>query len=111
MDSKPMDHRRALQILTAGQVFCPAVVPGLGGGGYYVFSGMKVLGHGVTIEAAVADARANGHIENIPPPPPFRAKGREVTRRGEVLFVCPTSTMASRVANALNLYNPNERGI
>ena len=111
MQSKPMDHRRALQILSEAQVFCPAVVPGLGQGGYYVFSAMKILGWGATIEAAVDAARASGFMPDIVPRPPFRANGKEVTRRGEVLITCSSSTLASRVANALNLYNPNERGI
>lgn len=110
-DQKPLDHRRALQLLTASQVFSPAVVPGLGGGGFYVFSGMKVLGHGATIDAALDAARVAGYLPDVPPAPPFRAKGKEVTRRGEVLITCHSSTLAARVANALNLYNPNERGI
>ena len=70
-----------------------------------------MLGHGETIDAALADARANGFIPDVPPLPPYRAKGKEVSRRGEVLITCQTSTLAARVANALNLYNPNERGI
>ena len=106
-----MDHRRALQVLSSAQVFSPAVVPGLGVGGYYIFSGMKVLGHGETIEAALASARAAGHIPDVPTSPPFRAEGSDVTRRGVVLFTCNSYTMASRVANALNVYVPNERGI
>jgi hypothetical protein len=108
---KPLDHRRALQILSSAQVFCPSVVPGLGGGGYYVFSGMKVLGHGATIEAALDAARAAGYMPDVPPLPPYRADGKNVLRRGEVLITCSSYTLASRVANALNVYNPNERGI
>jgi hypothetical protein len=106
-----MDHRRALQILSEAQVFSPAVVPGLGVGGYYIFSGAKVLGHGETIEEALASARASGKMPDIVSRPPFRAHGKEVMRRGEVLITCSSMTLASRVANALNLYNPNERGI
>ena len=111
MENKPLDHRRALQILTSAQVYSPAVAPGLGGGGYYIFSGMRVLGHGATIEAALDAARAAGHVPDVPALPPFRAKGKEVWRRGEVLITCSTYTLASRVANALNVYSPNERGI
>jgi hypothetical protein len=111
MPNKPMDHRRALVVLSEAQVFCPSVVPGLGGGGYYVFSAMKVLGHGPTIEAALDAARASGFMPDLPPRPTFFAKGREVLRRGEVVITCASSTLAARVANALNVYNPNERGI
>jgi hypothetical protein len=106
-----MDHRRALQILTSAQVFCPAVVPDLAHGGYIVFSAMRILGRGPTIEAALDAARSAGEVPNVPALPPFRAQGREVIRRGEVLITCASSTLASRVANALNVYNPNERGI
>jgi hypothetical protein len=108
---KPLDHRRALQLLSSAQVFCPAIVPGLGSGGYYVFSAMKVLGHGGTIDAALADAQASGKMPEIVLRRPFRAQGKTVIRADEVLITCANSTLASRVANALNLYNPNERGI
>jgi hypothetical protein len=108
---KPLDHRRALQLLSSAQVFCPAIVPGLGGGGYYVFSAMKVLGHGETIDAALADAQASGKMPEIVLRRPFRAEGKTVMRADEVLITCVNSTLASRVANALNLYNPNERGL
>lgn len=106
----PMDVRRALQLLTEAQVYAPAVVPGLGLGGFYVFSAAKVLGHGDTIEAALADARARGYIPDIPARPTFRANANEVSRRGEVVASCNSRTMAARIANALNQYNPNERG-
>lgn len=108
---KPMDHRRALQLLASAQVFSPAVVPGLGGGGYYVFSAMKVLGHGATIEEALEDAQASGKMPELVRRRPFRAVGNAVMRADEVLITCSNYTLASRVANALNLYNPNERGI
>lgn len=112
MESKPLDHRRALQVLSSASVFCPAIVPGVaGGGGFYVFSGMKILGHGGTIEEALESARANGFVPDVPPAPPYRANGKEVLRRGEVLITCASMTLAARVANALNVYNPNERGI
>ena len=105
-----MDVRRALQLLTEAQVYAPAVVPGLGQGGYFVFSAAKVLGRGETIDAALADAKARGYLPELPPRPAFLADGVIVTRRGEVVATCNSRTMAARVANALNQYNPNERG-
>lgn len=107
----PMDTRRALQLLTEAQVYAPSVVPGLGVGGYYVFSAGKVLGHGATIDAAMEDAKARGNIPDLPPRPTFHADGKTVTRRGEVVADCNSRTMAARITNALNQYNPNERGI
>jgi len=106
-----MDNRRALQLLTEAQVYAPSVVPGLGRGGFYVFSAARVLGHGETIDEALADARAQGNIPDLPPRPTFHADGMTVTRRGEVMATCSSRTMAARIANALNQYNPNERGI
>ena len=110
-ESKPLVHRRALQLLTEAQIFCPSIVPGLGRGGYFVFSAMRALGHGETIDDAMIDAREKGNIPDLPPRVTFRQNGREVTRRGEVVATCSSYTMAGRIANALNLYNPNERGI
>jgi len=108
-----MDARRARQLLTEAQVYAPAVVPGRGLGGFYVFSSAKELGHGATIEEALEDARAKGYIPDLPPNPAFRAsrKDRTVSRRGEVVATCNSGTMAERIANALNEYNPNERRI
>jgi hypothetical protein len=106
----PMDHRRALQLLSEAQVYAPSVVPGLGQGGFYIFSAAKVLGHGETIEDAFADAKARDNIPDLPPRPTFFAEGKTVLRRGEVVATCVSRTLAARIANALNLYNPNERG-
>jgi hypothetical protein len=105
-----MDNRQALRILTEAGVYLPSVVPGRGVGGFYIFSSMLELGHGETIEAALADARRRGEIPSFPPSPPFRADKREVSRAGEVIAVASSSTMAQRIANALNLYKPNLRG-
>ena len=46
----------AMQLLHQAQVYMPSVVPGLGRGGFYVFSAAKVLGHGDTIQAAMEAA-------------------------------------------------------
>jgi len=106
-----LTHRRAIELLIHAQVFCPAVVPNLGGGGYIVYSAMKVLGQGETIEAAFGDAKAKGNLPQLPAFPSFRGDGRNVLRRGEVIATASSRTMADRIANALNQYNPNERGI
>jgi hypothetical protein len=80
-------------------------------GGFYIFSSMLELGHGETIEDALADARRRGMIPDIPAGKAFRAERREVTRGDEPVAMASSSTMAQRIANALNLYRPNARGI
>jgi hypothetical protein len=72
---------------------------------------MLEIGHGETIDAALEDARRRGEIPDIPPSPPFRAERREVVRKGETVAIAGSSTMAQRIANALNLYKPNARGV
>lgn len=108
-----MEHRRAMEILSEARVFMPAVVPGLGdSSGYVVFSAMRVLGRGQTIDEAIKAALASGLVEPVTSPQPrFRADKNEVSTRGEVVAVCKSRTFASRVANALNVYQPNERGM
>ena len=109
--NKPLDHRRALDLLFEAQVYAPAIVPGRGLGGYYVFSGARELGHGETLAAALEDARANGNMPDLPARPMFRSVGKDVIRRGEVVAKCSSYTVAARIAHALNQYTPNERGI
>lgn len=106
-----MDNRRAIHLLTQSAVFLPAVVPGLGSGGFYVFSSLKVLGHGETIDAAMWAAKEYWH--NNPQRPTFRAVDLEVfaDRGDRIVATASSKTYAQRIANALNLYNPNERGI
>jgi hypothetical protein len=87
------------------------VVPGRGVGGFYIFSSMLEIGHGPTIDAALADARRRGEVEDFPLAPPFLANKREVSRLGEVVAVASSNTMAQRIANALNLYQTNARGM
>lgn len=107
---KSTTHRRALEILARARVHAPAVVPGLGGGGVYIFSAMRVLGHGADIDGALANARESGNILDLPPAPAYRAQSNSVEMRGEIVAHCKTSNLAERIANALNLYQPNERG-
>ena len=59
---KRTTHRRALELLARARVHAPAVVPGLGGGGVYIFSAMRVLGHGADIDGALANARETGNL-------------------------------------------------
>ena len=106
-----MEHRRAVELLMQSQVFCPAVVPDLANGGYIVFSAMRIIGRGQTIDAAVKDARGRGNVPDTPARPLFRGDKFNVTLRDEVVAVAKSRTYADRIANALNQYNPNERGL
>lgn len=99
----------AMQLLQQARVYMPSVVPGLGRGGFYVFSSMKVLGHGVTIQAAMEAAGL------WPPPagrvaPLFAAANYSVMYGDERVAIAESKTMAKRIASALNAYSPNERG-
>ena len=104
-----MVHRRALELLVEARVFCPAVVPDLAHGGFIVFSAMRVLGRGATIDDAMRSAREN--IPASPGRPRYEGDKYNVVLRDEVVCVAKSRTYADRIANALNLYNPNERGI
>jgi hypothetical protein len=106
-----MEHRRAVELLTQAQVFTPAVVPDLANGGFIVFSAMRIIGRGQTIDAAVKDARDRGNVPDVPPRPRYTGAKNEVHLRGEVVAIAKSRTYADRIANALNQYNPNERGI
>jgi hypothetical protein len=71
---------------------------------------MRVIGRGATIADALDAALASGAVEDgTIPAPHFRAERNEVSCRGEVVATCKSRTFASRVANALNVYQPNER--
>lgn len=100
-----------MELLAQAQVFFPAVVPNMGGGGYLVYSAMRRIGIGQDIDSALADARAKGNIPDLPPHPVYRGNGKEVEMRGDVVAVAKSRTYADRIANALNVYNPNERGL
>jgi hypothetical protein len=101
-----------MQLLKQAQVFCPSIVPDLqAGSGYIIFSAMRILGRGPTFEAALDDARDHDNLPDLPPFPAFRGNGLEVQRRGDVVATAVSRTYADRIANALNEYFPNERGI
>ena len=105
-----MDNKRALHILTQAQIYLPSVVPGRALGGWLVFSAARELGRGETVDEAMASARSAGNIPDLPPRPLFLHDGLTVLRHGSVVATTISVTMAKRIANALNLYNPNERG-
>jgi hypothetical protein len=107
---KSTTHRRALELLARARVHAAAVVPGVGGGGVYIFSAMRVLGHGADIDGALANARETGNLPDFPPFPAFRSAGVDVEMRGTVIASAISANLAERIANALNLYHPNERG-
>jgi hypothetical protein len=102
-----------MESLTQRKVFMPSVVPALGDEtGFLVFSAMKVLGRGATIDAALLAALNSGNVPDAPQAEGrFSSEGNEVRQRGLVVAVCKSSTFAVRVANALNMYAPNERGL
>lgn len=110
--SNHISHRRAMEALARSQVFYPAVVPDLTGG-FRVFSALRLLGSGATIESAMEDARALGNIPRLEPFSRFEGHGHTVLRVGQsdVIAYTETSTMAKRIAHALNHYFPNERRI
>jgi outer membrane receptor protein involved in Fe transport len=105
-----MDNKAALKYLTEKGVYLPAVVPGRGVGGFFIFSSLLEIGRGETIDAAIADARRRDEIPNYPAQPPYYAERLEVMRSGASVAVAKSGTMAQRIANALNLYNPDARG-
>ena len=47
---------------------------------------------------------------DAPASPDFVALGAEVVRAGEMVARAVSKTMAKRIANALNVYEPNARG-
>lgn len=106
-----MDNKRAMHLLIQAQVYMPAVVPGRAADGWLVFSATREIGRGATIDEAMEAAIAAGHIPELPPRPVFLASQYSVVRLGSVVATTSSKTMAQRIANALNLYNPNERGM
>jgi len=104
-----LDYRTAIQRLTDAQIYAPAVVPGRAVGGWLVFSATREIARDATLEGAVAAAVAS--MPPLPPRPLFLADGLNIIRIGTVVATAGSKVMAQRIANALNAYNPNERGI
>lgn len=104
-----MDYRVALQKLIDAQIYAPSVVPGRADGGWLVFSATREVARHETMEGAVAAALAS--VPKLAPRPWFTADGYEVSRGGSVVASTTSKAMAARIANALNVYSPNERGV
>lgn len=104
-----MDYRIALQKLVDAQIYAPSVVPGRAVGGWLVFSATREIARHETMEGAVAAAVAS--VPPLSPRPWFMAEGYSVTRGGSVVATTSSKAMTQRIANALNQYNPNERGV
>ena len=100
----------AMRLLHQAQVYMPSVVPGLGRGGFYVFSAAKVLGHGDTIQAAMAAAGYWPLPSDLAGRPFYSAEGYDVQHGAQQIAIAKSKTLAKRIANALNEYSPNERG-
>ena len=103
-----MTHRRAIELLTNARIPFPAVVPcGTGQEQYHVYGGVHLLGKGLTIADAMENAKY--YWGNAVRLPPFIAEDYTVVRSGEVEATAKSKTMAMRIANALNVYNTDER--
>jgi hypothetical protein len=100
----------AMQLLNRARVYMPSVVPGLGRGGFYVFSAGKVLGHGATIEDAMRAAGYWPLPSDLAAAPIYSAEGYDVQLGSQQVAIAKSRTLAKRIANALNEYSPNERG-
>jgi hypothetical protein len=98
----------ALDVMRAADIFRPSVVPGRGVGGFFVFSGMKELGRGPSIHAAMVNAGlwpSAGDRRDV-----FVAADFTVKLGAENVAIAKTKTIAKRIANALNAYSPDGRG-
>jgi hypothetical protein len=100
----------AMQLLHQAQVYMPSVVPGLGRGGFYVFSAAKVLGHGDTIQEAMEAAGYWPLPDGFDLRPIYSAEGYDIQLGSQQVAIAKSKTLAKRIANALNEYSPNERG-
>lgn len=103
-----MTHRRAVELLTSAGLPFPAVVPaGEEQGLWRVYSVDNLLGEGLTIGDAMEAAK--DYWLDAVRPPPFIAEEKNIVRAGAVEATAKSKTMAMRIANALNLYNPDAR--
>jgi hypothetical protein len=102
-----MDYTKAMQILRTHQVEAPAIVQHSETRRFYVYSGMKQISFGATVEDAL---RAGGFL--IPPAHPihpFVHEGLLVHWRSRLVCTAASKTLAQRIANALNEYIPGKR--
>jgi hypothetical protein len=100
-----------METLTRAQIFYPAVVPNLHGGGFLVFSALRLIGRGSRIESAVEDARRSGEVPRMLRFNRFVGRGCEVGNDVDgVIATAISATQATRIAHALNHYIPDSRG-
>lgn len=103
-----------MELLNAAGVHFPAVVsigPGtLSRKYFFVFSGLRFLGSGTTISEAMADAWKHENLAANPPRLNYGYDANRIIFADEIVATAKSNTLARRIANALNLYNPNERG-
>jgi hypothetical protein len=102
-----MDYREAMQILRAHKLHAPAIVRIPGEFGYHIYSQMKRVSRGLTIEAAMSE----GGFLPAPPynPALFIADGLNVHWRSRPVCTAQSKTLAQRIATALNEYNPDPK--
>jgi hypothetical protein len=102
-----MDYQHAINLLHEARVYRPAVVEL--GGTFHVFSRTELLGSGATIERAM---RASGHypLKARASPGIFSVAGTNVMQGDVSVCVARSRNTATRIANALNEYQPSPRG-
>jgi hypothetical protein len=102
-----MNYLDAMNILYRRRIHRPAIVEMAGG--FHVFERTQLLGSGRTIKAAMLDAGMlpAKDITVIQ----YSAKGREVIRGREPIATAESNNKASRIANALNAYAPDQHGL
>ena len=102
-----MSPVEAVAHLTAAGVVKPSIKRGIVAGerGFYVVSGVKSIGHGVTLRDALAHA-------GFPAPDvsQFANEGCAVKLGSAEVATARSATMATRIARALNVYKPGPRG-
>jgi hypothetical protein len=101
-------YEDAIQIMQQARIVSPSLVNY--GGNYHAFSRTRLLGSGGTYEAALRAAKL------LPLPARaevilFAAAGSNVMRGNLPICVARSPNYARRIANALNAYTPNDRGI
>jgi hypothetical protein len=102
-----MDYLEAMQILRAHKLHAPAIVQHPASKIFHVYSRMKQISSGRTIEEAMRAGR-------FLPPPPFNpalfiADGVNVHWRSRPVCTAESKTLAQRIAAALNEYIPGKR--
>lgn len=101
-----MDYREGMQILRTARLFAPSIIQL--NGHYHVCSRTKIISSGASVYDAL---EAGGFL--VPGNAPtlvFTAYKHDVILGEEKQAVAKSSTMAQRIANALNEYIPGKRG-